>query len=229
MTLWRGRNGGSFGESAANNGRFMGTYGLPGRDLLAFIAKHDEHETGETLVGPTRRFMAEAIGPGFVIPPWHRDAACARPEYESVDFFREPARAKKACARCPVRLDCLEEALTCECEVRLCYGVRGGMAAGERLALIRKGEHRGTVYFGFRDGLIKIGCTRGSVEYRMRFVRCDLLATEPGLFTRERELHKRFAPLLARGHEWFKPGVDLIDYIAALPDARVEAIRVEAA
>lgn len=221
-----------FHTAPARTGWLSGVHhpGISARDLIGQVAKRSDQEDGISPRGVTRRWISTGEGLELpAIPQWHREARCADPAFDAVDFFKEYAKARKACDSCPVRLACLVDALEQETVTRLCYGVRGGMLATERLTLIRKSENRGTVYFGTRDGLIKIGCTRGSADQRMKFIRCDLLATEPGLFTRERELHKRFAHLLARGHEWFKPGADLIDYIAALPDARVQAVRLEPA
>lgn len=67
-------------------------------------------------------------------PGWHAEAAC-RGEDLSVFF---PVRgdsskpAKAICERCPVRTECLEEALA---DLELDFGVRGGMSARERKAL----------------------------------------------------------------------------------------------
>lgn len=221
---WSGkRRGAVTGQNSSDHGRFMGTYGMAGSDLLAFIARHDEHETGETPISTTRRFVPTEVGL-FTIPQWHRQAECAKPEYDGLDFFHLPPHgsglAKQACGKCPVRLDCLEDALSHECEARLCFGLRGGMLAAERLALIRQGETRGLVYFGWGSGLVKIGTTRGSVDERARTHGIHILATEPGSFTRERQLHKQFAVDQAHG-EWFHPSEALLAYIAALPDQHV--------
>lgn len=48
-------------------------------------------------------------------------------------------------------------------------------------------------------------------------VRLDLIATEPGSYKRERELHAQFQDLHIRG-EWFRPGEALRNYIKGLPD-----------
>lgn len=79
---------------------------------------------------------------------WQLRAACR--EADELLFFhpsgergqahdnRETA-AKRICARCPVRLKCLEHALT----VREPYGVWGGLGEDERLALLASASRRG--------------------------------------------------------------------------------------
>lgn len=75
---------------------------------------------------------------------WQRQAACRGPESA---LFYPPAvpearpdregrerRAKAICARCPVRLPCLEFAL----EIREPHGIWGGLSESERRALIER-------------------------------------------------------------------------------------------
>ena len=67
---------------------------------------------------------------------WQQDAACAD---EDPDLFfpgdeATVEEAKRVCARCPVRTECLETALA----VNEMHGVWGGMAEGERRRLIRR-------------------------------------------------------------------------------------------
>jgi WhiB family redox-sensing transcriptional regulator len=71
---------------------------------------------------------------------WRQRAACARPGIDPEWFFPEPGhqgkRAKRICARCPVRDACLAAALAIpEAED---HGVRGGLTARERLRLRRQ-------------------------------------------------------------------------------------------
>jgi WhiB family redox-sensing transcriptional regulator len=66
-------------------------------------------------------------------PEWHRDAACAG---EPVDVFfpglgQPNTLALQICGRCPVRIDCLDDALA---DPALDHGVRGGMTANARKA-----------------------------------------------------------------------------------------------
>jgi WhiB family redox-sensing transcriptional regulator len=67
---------------------------------------------------------------------WMRDALCAQTDPEL--FFPEPGQpnreAKRVCAACPVRVECLEDALA-KNERR---GVRGGLSGMERRALLRQ-------------------------------------------------------------------------------------------
>jgi WhiB family transcriptional regulator, redox-sensing transcriptional regulator len=67
---------------------------------------------------------------------WRLDARCA--EVDAELFFPEPgepaAPAKRICAGCPVRVECLDYALA----AREAHGVFGGLSAQERLRLLRK-------------------------------------------------------------------------------------------
>lgn len=66
----------------------------------------------------------------FLPGPWRKDAACGGMPSEV--FFPERGQtteaAKKVCRRCPVRLECLEFALSTHER----HGVWGGMALRER-------------------------------------------------------------------------------------------------
>ncbi|MFJ5951436.1 WhiB family transcriptional regulator [Streptomyces noursei] len=66
---------------------------------------------------------------------WHEDAACrtADPEELFADSTRQN-RAKAVCTGCPVRTECLVEAL----DNRVEWGVWGGMTERERRALLRR-------------------------------------------------------------------------------------------
>ncbi|MFE5488298.1 WhiB family transcriptional regulator [Streptomyces sp. NPDC056527] len=66
---------------------------------------------------------------------WREDAACRSADPE--ELFAEAARQKRAksvCAGCPVRTECLAEAL----DNRIEFGVWGGMTERERRALLRR-------------------------------------------------------------------------------------------
>ena len=69
---------------------------------------------------------------------WAKDAACLG--YELNEFFTKDRRrvqqAKNVCARCPVRPECLDEALRAEDGAR--YGIFGGLTAAERADLARQ-------------------------------------------------------------------------------------------
>jgi WhiB family transcriptional regulator, redox-sensing transcriptional regulator len=82
------------------------------------------------------------------IPPWQFRAAC-RGEDASLFFApsyferhdekdRREARAKAICARCPVRVDCLDYAL----RIKEPHGVWGGLNEQERRALLREQARR---------------------------------------------------------------------------------------
>jgi hypothetical protein len=72
------------------------------------------------------------------------------------------------------------------------------------------------VYFvRMPDGIIKIGHS-GNLGQRINALGGELLAFKPGDRADERSHHERFAHLLERGREWFRPGDDLLDYINEL-------------
>lgn len=83
---------------------------------------------------------------------WLRWAACARPEYQDradeLWFAHDTAiaavkEAKDICGGlCPVRRECLADALTAEGGAALDrrHGIRGGLTHRERLALYRSGK-----------------------------------------------------------------------------------------
>ena len=70
-------------------------------------------------------------------PDWHDQAACAGAPLEV--FFpmlgQSAAAAKRICSGCPVRSDCLEDALA---DPDLDHGVRGGMSGRARTAERRR-------------------------------------------------------------------------------------------
>ncbi|MGY3056127.1 WhiB family redox-sensing transcriptional regulator [Streptomyces sp. TE3672] len=66
---------------------------------------------------------------------WTEDAACRNSDPD--ELFSDSARQKKAkavCTGCPVRTECLAEALDNHAE----WGVWGGMTERERRALLRR-------------------------------------------------------------------------------------------
>ncbi len=83
--------------------------------------------------------LVDGIGLGR--PTWHADGACRRPEHSGVNFFPqrgEDARpAKAVCAACPVRTDCLDQALSTGEK----HGIWGGLSERERRR-IRGQRHR---------------------------------------------------------------------------------------
>jgi WhiB family redox-sensing transcriptional regulator len=66
---------------------------------------------------------------------WTRTAACRQSAPDQL-FVKgaEQNKAKQVCAGCPVRLECLAEALDNQIE----WGVWGGMTERERRALLRR-------------------------------------------------------------------------------------------
>jgi WhiB family redox-sensing transcriptional regulator len=66
---------------------------------------------------------------------WQEDAACRGADPD--ELFAESTRQKRAkavCEGCPVRIDCLVEAL----DNRIEWGVWGGMTERERRSLLRR-------------------------------------------------------------------------------------------
>ncbi len=80
---------------------------------------------------------------------WRLDARCAEVDPEL--FFPEPgaptAPAKRICAGCPVRVECLAYAL----DTREAHGVFGGLSAQERLRLLRRPRTTGIAEEGQPD------------------------------------------------------------------------------
>lgn len=70
---------------------------------------------------------------------WRARAACRRVPQRVFYGSGPHAEARLICAECPVRLDCLEEALALE-PMALClrFGVRGGLGPGERQVLMEE-------------------------------------------------------------------------------------------
>lgn len=68
--------------------------------------------------------------------PWHEQALCAQtdPEAWYVEGGGDTRPAKRICARCPVRTECLDWALAHDER----YGVWGGMGPRERARIRRE-------------------------------------------------------------------------------------------
>lgn len=77
----------------------------------------------------------------FELPVWHYDAACLNADpamfFPEMGESSEPAKA--LCRRCPVRDECLTDALAFEAEdATATVGVRGGLSPNERHRLRRE-------------------------------------------------------------------------------------------
>jgi WhiB family transcriptional regulator, redox-sensing transcriptional regulator len=75
------------------------------------------------------------------LPEWQRDAACKGHAHEAYLWFPDgrllgSAPAKKICAGCPVRTECLEYALNND----IWSGIWGGMTESERRRLIFRAD-----------------------------------------------------------------------------------------
>lgn len=151
-------------------------------------------------------------------PRWMKDAVCV--EHPEVDFLgRAWKEAIAICQGCLVRTECLEYALREDMR----DGVWGGMSRKQRLALVRPVPLGAVVYFATDSSVsfVKIGCSI-HVEQRLKELGLHLLATEPGRYQRETELHKRFAHLRIQG-ETFLPTAELLSYIDGLTAAEEAA------
>lgn len=72
-------------------------------------------------------------------PDWWEQAACAG---QSLDLFypgtngqKKEKKAKQFCARCPVKLECLNDALAAEYPIGPRFGIFGGLTHQERKLL----------------------------------------------------------------------------------------------
>jgi WhiB family redox-sensing transcriptional regulator len=74
-------------------------------------------------------------------PDWTLDAVCVGFPVEM--FFpngkgHSAREGKAVCARCPVTVPCLEDALSAERQEPYTFGVRGGLAAHERRTIVQR-------------------------------------------------------------------------------------------
>lgn len=76
--------------------------------------------------------------PDYLPPEWYADALCA--ETDPQIFFPEAGgstrAAKKVCASCPVRVECLEYALA----HKDAFGIWGGVSERDRRKIVRERE-----------------------------------------------------------------------------------------
>ncbi|QFG11146.1 hypothetical protein PBI_QUEENHAZEL_40 [Mycobacterium phage QueenHazel] len=74
------------------------------------------------------------------VEDWRDQALCAQvdPEIFFPDAGKSPAPARKMCARCEVRAECLQSALERDEE----FGIWGGLTWGQRRALQRGAQPR---------------------------------------------------------------------------------------
>jgi WhiB family redox-sensing transcriptional regulator len=72
---------------------------------------------------------------------WRDEALCAQTDPEI--FFPEPGQsphaAKQVCAECPVRVECLTDALD---HRDIAFGVRGGLTPTQRRELLHRDARR---------------------------------------------------------------------------------------
>jgi len=81
--------------------------------------------------------------PDHEVQPWMLDARCR--DLDPAEFFPSDGvgveRARRICAECPVRAECLEYALT----YRIDHGVWGGASERERRRILRARRLASTV------------------------------------------------------------------------------------
>lgn len=83
----------------------------------------------------------------------------------------------------------------------------------------------GVVYFARIGDLIKIGYTT-NLRQRMSDLGAKVLATMPGTMATEKAVHAKFGPLWERG-ELFRPGQELLDYIARHAESEPSTIALD--
>ncbi|MGH3829469.1 MAG: WhiB family transcriptional regulator, partial [Pseudonocardiaceae bacterium] len=101
--------------------------------------------------GLARVVLGAVLFGGGPVPGWWRDAACA--VGAGVEFFPERGDkaavvvAKRVCAGCPVRVECLADVLAWEPCSGYRHGVAGGLTPRERarLVAVRRRETPGGV------------------------------------------------------------------------------------
>jgi WhiB family transcriptional regulator, redox-sensing transcriptional regulator len=73
-------------------------------------------------------------------PAWFADALCREtdPDLWYPDQSKPALPAKRICAMCDVRIDCLRYALEHETRGDAAHGVWGGLTVRERLAVLRR-------------------------------------------------------------------------------------------
>lgn len=92
---------------------------------------------------------------------WHADAACAG-EDTRVFFAAVPGRARAICSGCPVRAECLHDALTHKAP----NGVWGGLTVAERAAIPALPRQKGEAMVLLREHLIAIAPTAHPTDER---------------------------------------------------------------
>lgn len=82
---------------------------------------------------------------GFKVPAWMNDALCAQvdPDLWFPEVGGPTREAKRICARCPVREQCLEYALSDDRTSGASpfnHGIYGGLSPAERKSILRDRE-----------------------------------------------------------------------------------------
>ncbi len=85
-----------------------------------------------------RLLLRAVLFDGGGVPDWHQDARCAQIGgdgfFPSLTALGEVAAAKRVCAGCPVRAECLADVLAWEQPTRR-FGIAGGLTPTERQRL----------------------------------------------------------------------------------------------
>lgn len=127
-TAWRVRQRHTMRSAHAS------AHGLEPVDLDVVGWRGDPAELVAALDADRAELFAVLLPPA---PAWHADAACR--EYPRDWWFPQlgesTRRAVEVCQRCPVRGECLDEALA---DPELDHGIRGGLAPRKRAAMRRR-------------------------------------------------------------------------------------------
>lgn len=158
------------------------------------------------------------------IPHWMRHAACQDIDEATLQFVpsekhggtKRIERCLAVCARCTVKDHCADFAAS----TGVRYGVWGGenfsKDGADRVERVRVANgHRVYFAFGSRPAVVKIG-TSSDVDTRCSVLGLTLIASEPGSYQRERQLHKKFSESREGDTEWFGLTKRLAAYIAEL-------------
>jgi hypothetical protein len=118
--------------------------------------------------------------------PWHDDAACrdAAPALFFPEVGGTATKAKAICAGCPVREQCLDDAIERNEE----HGVWGGMTPEERRTFRRDG---GLFRRGRRPQPIVHGTRNGEIQHRRRGeVPCDPCREARAIYENQRRRNR---------------------------------------
>ena len=140
--------------------------------------------------------------------------ACAWNVWLTVEDFGSPSR--KAAARELIRGRGVEEGERRGAAHEVIHEIRYGHV--HRQAIVIRQSIPGWVYYLRVGDLIKIGWS-ADIKKRLKAYppNAELLGAQVGTRQDEAAMHGKFISLLAKGREWFHPGSQLLEHIAAGP------------